>query len=42
MPWRGFTVESKAWMGYPSCGRWRFWRQFPFALARFVWYSLMR
>ena len=40
MSWRGFTAESKAFCGYPTCGRWHFWSGYPMAFLRFYWYTL--
>lgn len=40
MAWRGLVTESKAYMGYPSCGRWKFWRAFPAACLRFYGYAV--
>jgi hypothetical protein len=40
MGWRGFTVESKDFCGYPACGRWHFWRGYPMAFVRFYWLTL--
>lgn len=37
MSWRGFTAESKSFCGYPGCGRWRFWRDYPLAWLIFQW-----
>jgi hypothetical protein len=39
MAWRGFLAESKSYIGYPHCGRLRFWSEFPGAWARFWWYT---
>jgi len=33
--WKGFLIESKSYMGYPKCGRVKFWKQFPAAAIRF-------
>lgn len=43
MPWRGFTAESKAFLGYdalPLAGRLRFWCGFGPAAVRFFYYGV--
>ena len=37
---RGFLIESKAYLNYPKCGRLRFWFNLPRAWVRFQWYGI--
>lgn len=37
MAWQGFLKESKSYMSYPRCGRFKFWLGYPVALVRFKW-----
>ena len=40
MAWRGFLKESKSYMNYPECGRFRFWLYFLIAYYKF--YTFMK